>query len=168
MSRWPPLVWLCIALGALIMIVGVGGNRDAEAFIPGVLIVLLGFGLSLYLAYGRTRDRPSAQGVSWLIPATAVFFVLAGAFAALSGGKYVIAAVGVSLIPLSAVALIVATTRAKTAGDGGGRREQTAADGDDPFPGMGMDDATPLGDTTEHSEAERVAQPDDRPWRRDD
>jgi len=29
---------------------------------------------------------------------------------------------------------------------------------------MGMDDATPLGDTSEHSDAERVAEPSPRGW----
>jgi hypothetical protein len=96
------------------------------------------------------RGHPPATGVSWLLPVIAVFFVIAAAAGALAGGKYVIAAVGVSLIPLTAIALIAATTRAKTAGDD-----------DDVLPGMGMDDETPLGDTSEHSDAERVA-PDPR------
>ena len=118
-------------------------------------------------------DRPSARGVSWLLPAVAVFYLVTAAAAALSGGKledrygrkHVIAALGVSIIPLTAVALIVASTRSKTAADDDGRHETSAAGGDDSFPAMGMDDATPLGDTSEHSDAERVATPDDRAWR---
>jgi len=166
MSRWPPLIWLLISLGSLLVIVGVGGNWDPGGFIPGGLLVLLGFGLSLYLAYGRMRDRPSARSVSWLIPAVAVFYVVTAAAAALSGGKYVIAALGAALIPLTATALIVASTRGKTVAGDDGRRESTAEDSDDPFPAMGMDDATPLGDTAEHSHAERVATPDHRAWTR--
>jgi hypothetical protein len=61
MSRWPPLIWLLVPLGGLLIAVGVGGNRDAGSFIPGLVCVLLGFGLSLYPAYGRMRDsRPRA------------------------------------------------------------------------------------------------------------
>jgi hypothetical protein len=161
-SRWPPLIWLLITLGTLMIAVGVGGNWDPGGFIPGVVCVLLGVGLSLYLAYGRMRDRPSARGISWLIPAGAVFYALTAAAAALSGGKYVIAALAVALIPLTATALIVASTRVKTAAGDDGRRDGAAADSEDPFPAMGMDDATPLGDTAEHSEAERVATPDHR------
>ena len=165
MSRWPPVIWLLIPLGGLLAAVGVGGNRDAGSFVPGLVCVLLGLGLSLYLAYGRMSNRPSARGVSWLLPAVAVFYLVAAAAAALSGGKYVIAALGVSIIPLTAVALTVASTRSKTAADDDGRHETSAEGGDDPFPAMGMDDATPLGDTSEHSDAERVATPDDRAWR---
>jgi MFS family permease len=40
------------------------------------------------------------------------------------------------------------------------QREHTGAD--DGAPGIGMDHDTPLGDTTEHSDTERVAQPDRR------
>lgn len=70
---------------------------------------------------------------------------------AVSGGKFV---------PLTAVALIVETTRSKTAGPDDARRETAADAEDDPFPGMGIDDHTPLGDTSRHSDAERVATPE--------
>jgi hypothetical protein len=62
--------------------------------------------------------------------------------------------------PLTAVALLVATTRSKTVGADDARREAAADAEDDPFPGMGMDDHTPLGDTSQHSDAERVAAPE--------
>ena len=160
MRRWPPLVWLCIALGSLLVAVGVGGAWNPEGFVPGALLLLVGFGLSLYLAYGRREDRPHAGGVAWLLPLTALFFLLAGAAGMLSGGKYALAALGAAIIPLTAVALIVATTRSKTAGADDARRETAADAEDDPFPGMGMDDHTPLGDTSQHSDAERVATPE--------
>jgi hypothetical protein len=157
MWRWPPAVWLCILCGSLLVAVGVGGGWNPEAFIPGVLIALAGFGLSLYLAYGRSRGRPAARGVSWLVPATAVFFAAVAAAAALSGGKYVIAALGAALIPLTAVALIIATTRSKTVG--------ADAAAEDPYPGIGIDEGTPLGDTSEHSDADADRIPEGRPAR---
>jgi hypothetical protein len=104
--------------------------------------------------------------VSWLIPATVVFYVVCAATALLAGEIYAIAAVGAGLIPLTAVTLITATARAKTVGDDAARRDATSAEHTDPFPGIGVDDTTPLGDTPEHSDAERVAKPDPRLERR--
>lgn len=96
-----------------------------------------------------------------MLPATTAFYVLCAA-AAIAGGRYVLAALGAAVIPLTAAALLVATGRSKTVGSHA-RRQEVDADADDAtFPGIGMDDATPLGDTSEHSDAERVAQPDRR------
>ena len=63
MRRWPQLVWLCIALGSLLVAVGVGGAWNPEGFVPGALLPLVGFGLSLYLATagGRTARTPAAS-----------------------------------------------------------------------------------------------------------
>jgi hypothetical protein len=66
------------------------------------------------------------------------------------------------LIPASAALLLLATMRSKTAAGTTVPQDETRADGDDGAPGIGMDHETPLGDTTEHSDAERVAQPDRR------
>jgi hypothetical protein len=41
--------------------------------------------------------------------------------------------------------------------------DDRSAESDDPLPGIGADTATPLGDTPEHSAAERVIQPRPRP-----
>jgi hypothetical protein len=149
--RWPPLIWPAISLASLLILVGIGGKWNPEGFIPGLAIVLIGCGFSLYLAYGRRGDRPPPRGVAWLVPLTAGFYAAAGAAAAFAGGAYVLAAAAAALIPLTASALIDATAR----------RKGPAADGDheDPFPGIGPDEDTPLGDTSEHSEAERVGPP---------
>ena len=56
----------------------------------------------------------------------------------------------VALVPIGLVLLLLTVARGKTA---------NAANG---APGIGTDTATPLGDTSEHSTAERVAQPDRR------
>jgi hypothetical protein len=144
---WPPLIWLVIAVASLLIIVGIGGEWNPQASIPGLAIVLIGCGMSLYSAYGRRGHRPPPRGVGWLVPLTAAFYVAAGAAAALAGGVYVLAAAAAALIPLAAAALIVSTARNKAAANG---------DDHDPFPGIGPDDDTPLGDTSEHSDAERV------------
>jgi hypothetical protein len=167
MGRWPPLTWLLVAAGSLLLLVGYNGQDfNPEALIPGVIMIVGGLVLALWLAFGRWGDRPSARGVAWLIPATVAFYVIAALAGLLAGGKYALAAIGAGMIPLTAATLIVATTRAKTVGDDDTRAETTAGQHTDPFPGVGMDDETPLGDTPEHSDAERVAQPDRRFERR--
>jgi hypothetical protein len=62
--------------------------------------------------------------------------------------------------PLTAVALLVATTRSKTVGADDARREAAADAEDDPFPGWAWTTPPPLGDTSQHSDAERVATPE--------
>src|SRR3954453_14698150 len=128
MTRWPPAIWLAIVCGALVLAVGVAGNWNPAGLIAGLVFVLAGVGLALYLAYGR--GRPHARGVSWLVIAAAVYCLAVAGAGAFSGGKYVVAAFGAGLIPLAAAALIVATTRSKTLDRDEGRRETTAAESD--------------------------------------
>jgi hypothetical protein len=164
MSRWPPLVWVMMFGGSLLILVGYNGaDYNPQALFPGIALVLCAFGLSMYFAFGRWSHRPIPTGVAWLVPATAAFYLVCAAVAVISGGEYALAALAAGIVPLTAVTLIVATSRAKTVGDGdGGRRETTAAAESDPFPGIGVDDETPVGDTSEHSDAERVARTDRR------
>jgi hypothetical protein len=160
MKRWPPILWLLVAVGSLLVLIGYNGAEfNPAAFIPGVLLIVVALVLSFVIAFGSWGDRPAARGVAWLIPATAVFYVLCAAAALAAGGEYAGAALGAGLIPLTAATLLTATARAKTVGPEDARRETTAAAHVDPYPGIGMDDATPLGDTPEHSDAERVARP---------
>ena len=153
MGRWPPVVWLCIAGGSLLVLVGVGGDWNPWGFYSGVAAIAIGGSLGLYLAYGHWRHRPRARGVTWLVGGTIVFYVVCAGTAALAGGRYVLAAVGAALVPTTAAALLVATMRAKTVGADDARRETTAHQHEDPYPGIGIDDTTPLGDTDQHSDA---------------
>jgi hypothetical protein len=166
MRRWPPLVWLLISAGSLLILVGYNGaDYNPEAFWPGVAMAVIAFAVSLYLAYGN-GGRNAAGGLWWLVPAGAVFYLVAAiAGLAFAGDEYMLAALGAGLIPLTAASLIIATARSKTVHSGDRRVDPTPED-DSPFPGVGMDDETPLGDTPEHSDAERVARPDRRFERR--
>jgi hypothetical protein len=74
----------------------------------------------------------------------------------------VIIALLAALVPASAASLIVATARSKTRPDAARPVDESPAADDDPTPGIGFDSETPLGDTPEHSDAERVARPDRR------
>lgn len=167
MTRWPPIVWVLVSVGSLLALIGYNGAElNPQALIPGVVLIVAAVALAFFLTFGRWGHRPHPRGVSWLIPATVVFYVVCAATALLAGESYAIAAVGAGLIPLTAVTLITATARAKTVGDDAARRDATSAEHTDPFPGIGVDDTTPLGDTPEHSDAERVAKPDPRLERR--
>ena len=100
---------------------------DPEGLVPGILLLLVGFGLSLYLAYGGREDRPRAGGVAWLLPLTVVVLPHRRRRGLVRRrAEYVLAALGAAIIPLTAVALIVATTRSKTVGAGDARREASA------------------------------------------
>jgi hypothetical protein len=170
MTRWPPVIWVMVVVGSLLLVVGYNGaDVSVPALVLGGLLVLGATGLAFFLAFGTWGGRPQVTGVSWMIPAAVVFAVLCAVAGLASGAEYAVAMLIAGLIPLTAATLITATTRAKTVGDeDDGRRETTAAQNRDPFPGVGADDETPLGDTPEHSDAERVAQPDRRFERRQD
>ena len=167
MKWWPPAVWLLVFVGSLLLLEGYNGAEvNPQALIPGIVLIAGALGLACYLAFGRWRDRPAPRGGAMLLAATAVFYVLCAIVASLSGGAYAIAALAAGLIPLTAVTLITATARAKTSAEGGELRDASAAEHADPFPGIGADDSRPLGDTPEHSDAERVATPERPPPRR--
>jgi hypothetical protein len=53
---------------------------------------------------------------------------------------------------MTAVSLMVAALRSKTVESDEGLDDTAAADHEDPFPGMGIDDAAPLGDTSQHAD----------------
>jgi hypothetical protein len=160
---WPPILWLCVSCGSLLVLIGYdGAETHLAALIAGLALIVTGALGSLWLAFLVWRSHASIRAVAWLVPATLVFYVICAIAASLTGGAYAVAAMVAGLIPLTAVALLTATARAKTAWDGDGLGDRSAAS-DDPFPGIGADSATPLGDTPEHSTAERVAQPRPRP-----
>jgi peptidoglycan/LPS O-acetylase OafA/YrhL len=143
-GRWPPIIWLLISIGSLFVLVGAGGDWNPDAFVPGVAALVLGFGAAMYLAYGDRRVRDRGRGLHWLVALAAAFYAACLVATLLAGAGYALAALGAALIPLTAAALILATA---------GRKAMDHADGDDPFPGIGPDDASPLGDTDQHSDA---------------
>jgi hypothetical protein len=163
MTRWPPILWLCIAAGSLFLLVGWNGTvMHTPALVIGIVLILTGALGAVWMAFGRWSERPQVGGVAWLVPATVAFYIACAIAGLAAGHKYAIAAIVAGLIPFTAVTLLTATVRSKTVAGDGARRETTAASSSDPAPGIGADDETPLGDTAEHSDAERVATPDYR------
>jgi hypothetical protein len=152
-----------MSAASLFILNGLDARVHTPALVVGLVLELLVFALAIYLATVAYKDRPVPDAFKWLVGLLAAFYLVAAAAGALAGGKYAVAAMLAALIPLSAVLVLMATVRAKTVtGQDGGAVETTRRASRDPFPGIGADDETPLGDTTEHSDAERVAQPDPR------
>ena len=149
-----------MSFASLLILMGLG-PWDPAALAAGVVLAVVVFGASLYVATRRLRDRPR-PGLGWLLGALAAFYAIAAIVAATQGPAYAVAAMLAALIPYSAALLIFATARSKTVEEGGRRRDAAAAADSDPLPGIGADDLTPLGDTSEHSDEERVAAPEQR------
>jgi hypothetical protein len=83
-----------------------------------------------------------------------LFYLAIGAGAATAGLEYGVAGLVAGTIPLTALALIVATTGQKTVEEEGRRRDASGDPEEDSVPGIGLDDDTPLGDTPEHAGGE--------------
>jgi uncharacterized membrane protein YhaH (DUF805 family) len=158
MRRWPPILWPAMSFASLLILMGLG-PWDPVALTVGVVLAVAVFGASLLLATRRTRDRPRPLGLKWVMGGLTAFYAVAAVVAATAGPAYAVAAMLASLIPYSAALLLFATARSKTAEAEAGRKDVSADAHEDPWPGIGADDATPLGDTPEHSDAERVARP---------
>jgi hypothetical protein len=131
----------------------------------GTASLLMAFG-ALYLAFRQgvrgpaTGSLPTRRG--WrgrLLPRRR-------AAAAPLGAEYAIAALLAGVIPGTAIAVVIATTREKSL-ESDERLHDTAADDREPFPGIGLDDSTPLDDTPEvHGDLRRHDLPKGHPARR--
>jgi hypothetical protein len=149
MSRWPPIIWPAMAFASVLILMGLGGGQT-WALISGVAIEVMVLAASAYLAFVKWGDRPRPSWAKVLLGCLVVFYVVAGAAAAINGEEYLGIVLLAAMIPTSAVLLLMATVRAKT---GHGEGDLAAEPGDDPHPGIGVDDETPVGDTREHSDA---------------
>jgi hypothetical protein len=89
----------------------------------------------------------------------AAFYLVCAGAAAIADPTYAVVALLPGLILASAALLLVARMRSKSVAGTGGSQDAARAASDDAAPGIGIDRETPLGDTSEHSDAERVAKP---------
>jgi hypothetical protein len=153
LRRWPPAVWVMTFVGSLLILMGLGPWSPA-ALISGLVLVISAFALAMITASTNWSGAKRSKEVAWAIGFLAGFYVVAAAVALAAGPEYAAAAILASAIPLTALALVVATIGAKTRQAGDRRVDTAAAAHDDPFPGIGLDDETPLGDTPEHSDAQ--------------
>jgi hypothetical protein len=159
MRRWPPLVWPLVSLASLLILMAF---RKPEALALGVTLLMVALGIGLWLALAGHRDRPRPRGYGWWLVGVAAWYLVAAIAGATLSWWYAVAALLAGAIPLTATAVWLATARSKTVGTDERPADVSPEAHDDPFPGIGMDSETPLGDTPEHSDAERVAEPDRR------
>jgi hypothetical protein len=153
MRRWPPIVWPLMSIASLLILMGGTGNGRPPFLIAGGILALTVLGISLYLATRGLEDRPDHPGFHWAMAGLALFYILVAAAGGIAGPEYALAGLAAGVIPLAALGLIVATARAKTDKADSQLRDATAGDAEDPFPGLGLDDDTPLGDSPQISDA---------------
>jgi hypothetical protein len=129
------------------------GSQRWDLVVVGLALLLAGCAIAVHLAARHEPDHPEPRGFVPTLAALASFYLVtalaAGVF--LSPG-YAVAALLGGAVPMTAVALVFASTRRKTRRGASEREEQlvdTSVDDESAFPGIGMDERTPLGDTTE-------------------
>jgi hypothetical protein len=154
MKRWPPILWLPVYVASVLILMGSRGKWPL--LVVGGVLAVIALGLALRLAVGRSTGRPRPAWFPWALGGLAAWYLVAAAAAALAEPVYAVATLLAGVIPMTALALLLATMRAKTVESEGRLHDAAAADADDPFPGIGVDDASEMGDTPELAEgAER-------------
>ena len=143
------MVWPLVSVGSLLVLVGSAGNRTM--FIVGIGVILVAFVIAAYMALSGRQGPKQAAGLLVIAGFSTIYVVSAVVAGITLGWAYAVAAVLAGLIPLTAFALIAATARAKTEASPDGLRDRAAEADDDPYPGIGLDDSTPLGDSPELS-----------------
>jgi hypothetical protein len=153
-DQWPAVVWPLMSLASLYILIGTSGTWKPTAFVVGVVLALVTFGLALSMAIGPLRGRPDDRKLFWPMIALAAWYVALAAAAGLAGPWYAVAGLAAGIIPLSALSLMLAVARRKTVLTEDGRLVDASADReDDPFPGIGLDSHdTQLGDTPERAD----------------
>jgi hypothetical protein len=157
LRRWPPILWPLMTMASLLILAGASGDWRPGLLVAGAALALIVFGLSFYLATRGQPDRPRPPVVNWAMAGLAAFYLVAAAAGATAGPEYAVAALAAGVIPMAALCLLLALMRSKTVESDGHLVDVSAQRDEDPFPGIGMDSTTPLGDTPEHSDADRVA-----------
>jgi hypothetical protein len=112
--RWPPLLWPLMSLASLLILRGGTPKVGDWALVAGGAIALVVLALSIYLATASWPGRPRTPAMNWAIIGATLFYLAAAAAAAAGGTGYAIAGLAAGVIPISALALIVATARATT------------------------------------------------------
>jgi hypothetical protein len=161
LNKWPPSVWLAVYVSSLLVLMG---SQRQELGVVGLAILLMAFGVAIYLAIRPLPGHPPPKGFAPLMAGLAAFYVISAIAASENGAAYAFAALVAGTIPATAAVLSYATARRKT-----WQREDVedlSVEDDSPFPGVGFDDRTPLGDSPElHDEITSHDLPPDHPGR---
>jgi hypothetical protein len=149
MTLWPPILWLPVYIASELILLG--SHHRWPLLAAGGALALASLVSSLWLALRRDETHPRPRWFYWAIGGVALCYVAPAVAASRLGVTWAIAAFSASVIPITAVSLLLATVRSKTVLTDSGVRD-ISGDEDDPAPGIGMDEETPLGDTSEHSD----------------
>jgi hypothetical protein len=158
------VLWLAIYVASLFVLMGA---QRAQLGVVGMSILLIGFGVAIYLAIRPARGMAPPKGFAPLMGGLGAFYLVAAAAAARLGPEYALAALLAGTVPTTAATLTYATARRKTRQREDGRLEDLSVEDDSPLPGVGIDDETPLGASPElHDEITPHELPPDHPGRR--
>jgi hypothetical protein len=146
LNKWPPAVWLAVYVSSLLVLMG---SQRQDLGIVGLAILLMAFGVAIYLAIRPLPGHPPPKGFAPLMAGLAAFYVISAIAASESGPEYAVAALVAGTVPATAAVLTYATARRKTKLREDGRLGDLSVEDDSPFPGVGFDDTTPLGDSPE-------------------
>jgi hypothetical protein len=141
------LIWPLISIASLLILMGSAGNAALVAV--GLALALMAFAVAVWLAFGDRSRGPRPRFAYVVFGAFSVIYLVGAVAGAFVGWEYALAAILAGVIPLTAVSLIIATATAKTEPDGRGLHDTAAERHDDPYPGIGVDTETPLGDSPE-------------------
>jgi hypothetical protein len=168
MRRWPPILWLLVYIGSLLILNGSNPDWQGEDLALGIGLTVIAFGGSLLLAFGPWRGRVRPGLLGWLVAGVGLFYVVCGVAAwVLAGPAYGIATLIAGIIPATAVALTVAAARSKTVPAGSRPDDVSIRADDDPLPAQGIDEERPMGDTPEvHGDLSPHDLPKDHPGRK--
>lgn len=149
MRRWAPILWLPVYIASELILLG--SHHRWGLLAAGGALALLAFLASLWLAVHRD-DTPRPRWFLWAIAGVALCYVPPAVAASALGVQWAAGALAAAVIPMTAVSLTLAIIRSKTRATEDGHYRDISGDSDDPAPGIGLDDETPLGDTNQHSD----------------
>ncbi|MDX6705178.1 MAG: hypothetical protein QOI48_1024 [Solirubrobacteraceae bacterium] len=164
LRSWPPLVWLLVYTSSLFVLMG---GQKANLLQIGLTLLLIAFGIAVYLAIRPEPGRPPPRGYAPLMAGLVVFYLISAAAAAKLGPDYAAIALLAGTVPMTAATLTYATARRKTRVTEDGRLVDESVEDASPIPGVGFDDTTPLGDSPElHDDIDPHDLPPGHPGRR--
>jgi hypothetical protein len=136
-----------------------GSHHRWGMLAAGGALALIAFLSGVWLALRRDDRHPRTRWFYWAIGGVALCYVPAAIAASQLGVEWAAGALAAAIIPMTAVTLLLAVVRGHTTATDAGLTD-ISDDRDDPAPGIGLDDQTPLGDTSEHSDAIEEAEPE--------
>jgi hypothetical protein len=154
-------LWIVVSLASVLILMGSAGHWYLTA--AGLVLVIVAYAASAYLALGPWQGRPRPRWFFWAVGGgVAVYLALGAIIWGVAGTSFGVAAVAAGLVPLTALNLLLATMRSKTVHSQDGLRDLSAERHDDPLPGVGIaDDANeflgPAKPDPEAAELERRA-----------